>query len=57
MNRFTLRFTSCTLFMALGIFTSLGLFTGSALAQQGATGPEWRSYGGDTGSTKYSPLD
>ena len=31
--------------MALGIFTALGLFAGSALAQQGATGPEWRSYG------------
>ncbi len=25
-------------------------------AQQGAAGGEWRSYGGDTGSTKYSPL-
>ena len=30
---------------------------GSAHAQGGATGGEWRSYGGDTGSTKYSPLD
>ena len=30
---------------------------GSAHAQEGATGGEWRSYGGDTGSTKYSPLD
>ena len=25
-------------------------------AQQGADAGEWRSYGGDTGSTKYSPL-
>ena len=25
--------------------------------QYGATNGEWRSYGGDTGSTKYSPLD
>ena len=25
-------------------------------AQQGAGGGEWRSYGGDTGSTKYTPL-
>ena len=33
-----------------------GLFAGSALAQQGAPGAEWPSYGGDTGSTKYSPL-
>ncbi len=28
-----------------------------ALAQYGATNGEWRSYGGDLGSTKYSPLD
>ena len=29
----------------------------AALAQYGATDGEWRSYGGDLGSTKYSPLD
>ncbi|HIF21035.1 MAG TPA: pyrroloquinoline quinone-dependent dehydrogenase [Gemmatimonadetes bacterium] len=29
----------------------------TALAQYGATDGEWRSYGGDLGSTKYSPLD
>jgi quinoprotein glucose dehydrogenase len=28
-----------------------------AAAQYGATDGEWRSYGGDLGSTKYSPLD
>jgi quinoprotein glucose dehydrogenase len=28
-----------------------------AVAQYGATDGEWRSYGGDLGSTKYSPLD
>ena len=28
-----------------------------ALGQQGAQNGEWRSYGGDAGSTKYSPLD
>ena len=38
-----------------------GLLTGLAAtlpagAQQGATAGEWRSYGGDLGSTKYSPL-
>ena len=43
--------------MALGLVAGSGLFVESALAQQGAAGPEWRSYGGDTGSTKYSPLD
>jgi quinoprotein glucose dehydrogenase len=26
-------------------------------AQAGAKNGEWRSYGGDTGSTRYSPLD
>ena len=29
----------------------------SASAQHGASGGEWRHYGGDLGSTKYSPLD
>jgi len=29
----------------------------TAGAQYGATNGEWRSYGGDLGSTKYSPLD
>ena len=33
------------------------LIAGPADAQQGATNGEWRSYGGDVGSTKYSPLD
>ncbi|MXY16255.1 MAG: pyrroloquinoline quinone-dependent dehydrogenase [Acidobacteria bacterium] len=33
------------------------LLSAPAAAQQGATGGEWRSYGGDIGSTKYSPLD
>src|SRR5205823_2173537 len=34
---------------------SLGMYT--ADAQHGAVGGEWRSYGGDAGGTKYSPLD
>src|SRR5256885_134045 len=34
---------------------ALGLHT--ADAQHGATGGEWRAYGGDAGGTKYSPLD
>ena len=33
------------------------LCASTGLAQYGATGGEWRSYGGDLGSTKYSPLD
>ena len=33
------------------------LATGTASAQQGATGGEWRSHSGDLGATKYSALD
>src|SRR5438132_4879062 len=29
----------------------------TALAQTGAKNGEWRTYGGDLGSTRYSPLD
>ncbi|MBQ13843.1 MAG: pyrroloquinoline quinone-dependent dehydrogenase [Gammaproteobacteria bacterium] len=32
-------------------------FTGFTQAQYGTQSGEWLSYGGDTGSTKYSPLD
>lgn len=32
------------------------LGTGNAFAQHGAAGGEWRTYGGDLGSTRYSPL-
>jgi hypothetical protein len=40
------------------VIVALGLFiAGTAQAQYGATDGEWRSYAGDTGSTKYSPLD
>ena len=28
-----------------------------ATAQQGAPGGEWTRYGGDSGTTKYAPLD
>lgn len=31
--------------------------SGTGEAQTGATNGEWRTYGGDLGSTKYSPLD
>ena len=42
---------------AAGIALGVVLLAGPAGAQQGATNGEWRSYGGDVGSTKYSPLD
>jgi len=34
----------------------IGGVVAPAAAQQGATNGEWRSYGGDVGSTKYSSL-
>ena len=42
------RAASCALVLLLPV---------SGLAQYGATNGEWRSYGGDNGGTKYSPLD
>lgn len=33
------------------------VITSTALAQQGTSGDEWPTYGGDKGSTKYAPLD
>src|SRR5881397_2231941 len=33
------------------------LWTMAAVAQQGAKNGDWRIYGGDSGSTRYSPLD
>ena len=36
---------------------SLALWPSPALAQYGAANGEWRTYAGDLGGTKYSPLD
>ena len=36
---------------------AIALSPAAAPAQYGAAGGEWRSYAGDNGSTKYSPLD
>ena len=38
------------------ILTAVVLLALPAAAQQGAAPGEWRSYGGDAGSTKYAPL-
>jgi outer membrane protein assembly factor BamB len=37
------------------LITGLAMFP--ILAQQGTKGGEWKAYGGDEGSTRYSPLD
>ena len=50
----TMRRTSVRM---VGVMATVLLTTSPVVAQQGATGGEWRSYAGDTGSTKYSPLD
>jgi quinoprotein glucose dehydrogenase len=36
---------------------AVALYVCAALAQHGATGGEWREYSGDSGASKYSPLD
>ncbi len=41
-----------SIFFFLVLGTSLPAF-----AQSGASGGEWKSYGGDLGNTHYSPLD
>ena len=50
----TFRFGFVSVVIAFG---SLFATSAPAPAQYGATDGEWRSYGGDNGSTKYSPLD
>jgi quinoprotein glucose dehydrogenase len=39
------------------VFTVVVWTMAPAAGQSGATGGEWRTYGGDLGSTRYSPLD
>ena len=39
------------------LLSVLFLIAAPAMAQRGTTNGEWRFYGGDAGSTKYSPLD
>ena len=43
--------------VAAGTSLTLVLAAVPAAAQYGAVDGEWRSYAGDNGSTKYSPLD
>ena len=53
MSRETGRFV-----VSLALVVAMALGAGlPAGAQQGAQDGEWRYYGGDLGSTKYSPLD
>ena len=45
------RYSVCALLTALVLSASAGI------AQQGAKGGEWRSYAGDSGSSRYAPYD
>jgi quinoprotein glucose dehydrogenase len=47
-----MRLQTCLRFLLL-----LGLLASPAPAQQGTKKGEWKYYGGDSGSTKYSPID
>jgi quinoprotein glucose dehydrogenase len=40
-----------------GVVVAVVLGTAGAVAQQGARGGEWTRYGGDSGTTRYAPLD
>ncbi len=46
--------TLSVVWLAAGLLTAASV---PASAQYGAVGGEWRTYAGDQGSTKYSPLD
>lgn len=43
--------------VTIAVICSVGWWADPSVAQYGAANGEWRSYGGDLGSTKYSPLD
>src|SRR4051812_7186759 len=45
------------LVVAVAVVIGLGSLSSGIVAQTGATGGEWRTYGGDLASTHYSPLD
>lgn len=45
------------LFKTLAALLTTAAFATPAVAQHGAKDGEWRYYGGDIGSTRYSPLD
>jgi quinoprotein glucose dehydrogenase len=46
----------CGTLAALATLMALVVVPAATAGQLGADGAEWRSYGGDAGSTKYSPL-
>src|SRR5262245_42824627 len=45
------------LLLAILVVSVSGSLVSTARAHEGATGGEWRNVGGDSGMTRYSPLD
>ena len=43
-------------FFYVWLSAAMAMATGALRAQRGSTGGEWRTYAGDLGATKYSPL-
>ena len=52
-----IRYRAGALWTLLTLLTAVVLFGLTGSAQQGVKGGEWRSYGGDNGSSRYAPLD
>jgi quinoprotein glucose dehydrogenase len=52
-----IRYRAAALWTLLTLLTAVVLFGLTGSAQQGVKGGEWRSYGGDNGSSRYAPLD
>ncbi len=48
---------SCSRLVVFAVVVALSLTTIGVKGQTGATNGEWRAYGGDTGHTRYAPLD
>src|SRR5262245_7859833 len=44
-------------YLVCGLLTALVIWAFPGMSQRGATGGEWRSYGSEGGSTRYSSLD
>src|SRR5436190_4458114 len=57
MKRHALRTSTLTTVSIAAIAMTPGWRTATLSGQSGAKNGEWRAYGGDTGHTRYSPLD
>src|SRR3989440_10116001 len=51
------RIWSLVAFIAFFVIVLVAMLATSATGQSGAPNGEWRTYGGDLGNTRYSPLD